>query len=111
MGWGLGRVRAVSGVLLDILAEVFANRSRRRLGRVGRTHQVAPSGDRAFASEHRDKHRSRRHVLAERTVKRPRPMDFVERPGLREREVHELKRADLESARLDSFYDVARETA
>jgi hypothetical protein len=38
-------------------------------------------------------------------------MDFVERPGLRERQVHELKRADLESARLDSFYDVAREAA
>ena len=38
-------------------------------------------------------------------------MDFVERPGPRERQVHELERADLESARLDSFDDVAREAA
>ena len=51
---GFRRVRAVHHVLLNILAELFTNRPRRGLRRVGRTHQVAPSGDSAFAGEHRD---------------------------------------------------------
>ena len=62
------------------VAEFFANRARRRLGRIGRAHQLAPSRDRALGPQHHHHHRPRRHVLAERADRMAAPCALRKTP-------------------------------
>src|SRR5215472_12954355 len=41
----LGCVRAMHRIGLDVLSQILADRTRRRLGRIGRTHDFAVLGD------------------------------------------------------------------
>src|SRR5258708_37971138 len=59
--WGIG---AVGGVLLDVEAEVFADRAGGGFFGIGGAHQLTPFGDRALALQHRVYNWARGHVVA-----------------------------------------------
>src|SRR5271166_3193093 len=84
---GLGRVRAMDGVALDILAEVTADRSRSRLLRIGRAHLLAPARDCLVAFKHHQDDGSGRHIGAQIVVEWARLMDLIEALRLCAREM------------------------
>ena len=95
------------GIRVDRLREVRADRSGRRLLRIGRTHEVAVLADRALAFECLDHHRSGDHEIDERFEKRTLAMHCVETFGLRARQLLHLGRNDFQTRFFETGIDLA----
>src|SRR6188474_849267 len=108
-GGRLGRVGAVHRVGLDGRREVFANRPRVGLGRIGGTHQLAQPRDGVVALED-DRHaRTLGHERAEAAVERALLVHDVEAARLRGGELDQLGREHSEARLLEPGDDLPRD--
>src|SRR3990170_3558987 len=104
---GLLAVRAVHRVFLHVRGEVGADRAGRGLFRIGRAHELAVSGNRAFALEHLHQHRSRGHERNEIVVQRPLLVHGVKAQRLLPGELQHLRRDDAQPGALEAADDLA----
>src|SRR5262245_48829720 len=105
LGRGVRRGGAMDGILADRFGEDLAARVARRLGGVGRAHDVAVARDGVLAFQDLHHHRARRHELHELTEERPRAVDGVEGLRLFAADAHALLRNDAQPRLLDHRVD------
>src|SRR5438309_3971510 len=103
------RIGAVHRVLLDIGAELAADRALGRLLRVGGTHEVAPARDRALPFQHADEDRPRAHEADQVGEEPPLLVHGVEALGVGGRQTHDAARDGRQAALLDHAEDAAED--
>src|SRR5262245_800971 len=103
----LRRVRAVYGVGLDRLGEVLADRSGRRLGRIGGAHQITPALDRVVGLQYPADARPLGHERAEALEDRPLLVHGVEPGGVVLAHADHPGGDDREAGLLDAGEDLA----
>ena len=100
-------VRAVDGVLTDVLGEGLADGALVGVRRIRGSHHLAVGGDGVLALENADDHRAPAHELRELTEEGALLVHRVEGLGLRLAEVHHLHRDDLQALLLDHRENLA----
>src|SRR5262245_37935204 len=95
------------GVALHVGAEVAPHRARRRFGRIGCPHDVAPLGDGVVPFQHADEDRARRHELAKAGIELALAMHDVEARRVFARQLQERARHHAQARALGMRQDLA----
>src|SRR5213078_1501914 len=103
------RIGAMHRVLLDVGAELAADRPPGGLLRVGGAHEIAPARDRAFPFQHADEDRPRAHEADQVGEEGALPVDGVEALGVGGRQAHDAAGDGHEAALLDHGEDAAED--
>ncbi len=99
------------GIGLDGFRQIAPDRPRRRLGRIGRAHDLAIAGHGILALEDLNDDGSAGHEGAEIVVERPRLMHLVELLRLRAREPQPLLGDDAQPGLLQAGIDLTGQVA
>src|SRR5262245_13911602 len=105
------RVRTVHRILADRFCVNLADRACRRLGGVGRTHDLAILGNGVLAFEHLHHDRPGNHELDELAEEGPLAVDRIKRLRLLAADAHALLRDDAQTGLLDHCVDRSKQIA
>src|SRR5438034_6684456 len=103
------RIGAVHRVLLDVGAELAADRALGRLLRIRQPHEIAPARDRALPFQHADEDRPRAHEADQVGEEPPLLVHGVEALGVGGRQAHDAAGDGHEAALLDHGEDAAED--